>query len=115
LIAKILVDVARTEGAKAIAHGCTGKGNDQVRFDVGINSLAPDLKIVARRANGDMTREELIQYAGKYGIPLPITSKSPYSIDENSGERAPSAAFWKTPGMNRRKMPTTGRSRSRIP
>ena len=83
LIAKILVDVARTEGAKAIAHGCTGKGNDQVRFDVGVNSLAPDLKIVAPAREWGMTREELIQYAAKYGIPLPITSKSPYSIDEN--------------------------------
>jgi argininosuccinate synthase len=83
LIAKILVDVARNEGAKAIAHGCTGKGNDQVRFDVGINSLAPDLKIVAPAREWGMTREELIQYASKYGIPLPITSKSPYSIDEN--------------------------------
>ncbi len=83
LIAKILVDVARAEGAKAIAHGCTGKGNDQVRFDVGVNSLAPDLKIVAPAREWGMTREELIQYAAKYGIPLPITSKSPYSIDEN--------------------------------
>ena len=83
LIAKILVDVALAEGAKAIAHGCTGKGNDQVRFDVGINSLAPDLKIVAPAREWGMTREELIQYASKYGIPLPITSKSPYSIDEN--------------------------------
>ncbi|NLL90211.1 MAG: argininosuccinate synthase [Dehalococcoidales bacterium] len=83
LIAKILVDVARAEGAKAIAHGCTGKGNDQVRFDVGINSLAPDLKIVAPAREWGMTREELIQYAAKYGIPLPITSRSPYSIDEN--------------------------------
>jgi argininosuccinate synthase len=83
LIAKILVDVARAEGAKAIAHGCTGKGNDQVRFDVGINSLAPDLKIVAPAREWGMTREELIQYAAKFGIPLPITSKSPYSIDEN--------------------------------
>jgi argininosuccinate synthase len=83
LIAKILVDVARDEGAKAIAHGCTGKGNDQVRFDVGINSLAPDLKIVAPAREWGMTREELIQYAAKFGIPLPITSKSPYSIDEN--------------------------------
>jgi len=83
LIAKILVDVARSEGAQAIAHGCTGKGNDQVRFDVGVNSLAPDLKIVAPAREWGMTREELIQYAAKYGIPLPITSKSPYSIDEN--------------------------------
>jgi argininosuccinate synthase len=83
LIAKILVDVARSEGAQAIAHGCTGKGNDQVRFDVGVNSLAPDLKIVAPAREWGMTREQLIQYAAKYGIPLPITSKSPYSIDEN--------------------------------
>ncbi|MFA5628864.1 MAG: argininosuccinate synthase [Dehalococcoidales bacterium] len=83
LIAKILVDIARDEGAKAIAHGCTGKGNDQVRFDVGINTLAPHLKIVGPAREWGMTREELIQYAQKYNIPLPITSKSPYSIDEN--------------------------------
>ena len=83
LMAKLLVDVAREEGASAVAHGCTGKGNDQVRFDVGINALAPDLKIVAPAREWGMTREETIAYAQKYDIPIPITVASPYSVDEN--------------------------------
>ena len=83
LMAKLLVDVAVEEGASAIAHGCTGKGNDQVRFDVGINALAPDIKIIGPAREWGMTREETIAYAEKYGIPVPITVKSPYSIDEN--------------------------------
>ena len=83
LIAKYLVEIARREGASAIAHGCTGKGNDQVRFDVSTIALAPDLKIVAPAREWGMTREETIKYAQKYKIPVPITKKSPYSIDEN--------------------------------
>lgn len=83
LIAKLLVDVARKEGAYAVAHGCTGKGNDQVRFDVSVAALAPELKILAPAREWKMTREELIKYASKYKIPVPITKKSPYSIDEN--------------------------------
>ncbi len=83
LMAKLLVDVAREEGASAVAHGCTGKGNDQVRFDVGINTLAPDLKIIAPAREWGMTREETIAYAQKHDIPIPITVSSPYSIDEN--------------------------------
>lgn len=83
LIAKVLVDVAKKEGAMAVAHGCTGKGNDQVRFDVSINALAPELKIVAPAREWGMTREETIDYARKHGIPVPITVASPYSIDEN--------------------------------
>jgi len=83
LMAKLMVDVALEEGATAIAHGCTGKGNDQVRFDVGINSLAPDLKIIAPAREWGMTREEGIAYAKKHDIPLPITVDKPYSIDEN--------------------------------
>lgn len=82
LMAKLLVDTAKAEGAKIIAHGCTGKGNDQVRFEVGINSLAPDIKILAPAREWGMTREETIKYAQKYGIPVPVTKKSPYSIDE---------------------------------
>ncbi|MFC1899289.1 argininosuccinate synthase [Chloroflexota bacterium] len=82
LIDKLLVEVAREEGASAVAHGCTGKGNDQVRFDIGIISLAPDLKIIAPAREWGMTREETIAYAKKYDIPLPVTSSSPYSIDE---------------------------------
>ena len=82
LMAKLMVDIAVKEGASAIAHGCTGKGNDQVRFDVGINAMAPDLKIIAPAREWGMTREETIDYAQKYNIPIPITVSSPYSIDE---------------------------------
>jgi argininosuccinate synthase len=82
LMAKLLVDIAVDEGAKAIAHGCTGKGNDQVRFDVSINALAPDLKIIAPAREWGMTREQTIAYAQKHNIPIPITASSPYSIDE---------------------------------
>ncbi len=83
LIAKLLVDTAREEGAQAVAHGCTGKGNDQVRFEVSISALAPELKIMAPAREWGMTREETINYAKRYNIPLPITLASPYSIDEN--------------------------------
>jgi argininosuccinate synthase len=83
LIAKLLVDVAREEKAQAVAHGCTGKGNDQVRFEVSISALAPELKIMAPAREWGMTREETINYAKRYDIPLPITLASPYSIDEN--------------------------------
>jgi argininosuccinate synthase len=83
LMAKLLVDTAVAEGANAIAHGCTGKGNDQVRFEVGINALAPDMKILAPAREWGMTREETIKYAQEHGIPIPVTKKSPYSIDEN--------------------------------
>ena len=83
LIAKLLVQVAREHGAVAVAHGCTGKGNDQVRLDVGIGTLAPDLRIIGPAREWGMTREELIQYADAHSIPVPVTKKSPYSIDEN--------------------------------
>ncbi len=83
LIAKLLVDTARRHGATAVAHGCTGKGNDQVRFDVGIKTLAPDLKIIAPARECYMTREDAIDYAQKHGINIDVTKKSPYSIDEN--------------------------------
>jgi argininosuccinate synthase len=82
LMAKLLVDVAREEGASAVAHGCTGKGNDQVRFEVSIAALAPDLKIIAPAREWGMTREQTIEYAQRHGIPVPITAASPYSIDE---------------------------------
>ncbi|MFC1940874.1 argininosuccinate synthase [Chloroflexota bacterium] len=83
LIAKLLVDVAKTEGATAVAHGSTGKGNDQVRIEVGINTLAPGLKIIAPAREWGMTREETISYAQRHSIPIPVTVASPYSIDEN--------------------------------
>jgi argininosuccinate synthase len=83
LIAKLLVDVARKEGASYIAHGCTAKGNDQVRFDVSIGALAPDLKIIAPMREWVMTREEEIDYAKRNGIPIPVKKACPYSTDEN--------------------------------
>jgi argininosuccinate synthase len=79
---KLMVDAAAEEDATAVAHGCTGKGNDQVRFDVGIKTLAPNLKIIAPAREWGMTREETIAYAKQHDIPVPITVDSPYSIDE---------------------------------
>ncbi len=83
LMAKLLVDTALEEGASAVAHGCTGKGNDQVRFEVSINALSPRLKIIAPAREWGMTREQTINYAQRHGIPVPATIASPYSIDEN--------------------------------
>jgi len=83
LIAKLMVDVASQERASAVAHGCTGKGNDQVRFDVSVAALAPQLNIIAPAREWGLTREEEIAYAQKHGIPVPVTVASPYSIDEN--------------------------------
>jgi len=83
LIAKLLVDVAREEGAVAIAHGCTGKGNDQVRFDVAVGALAPELRVVAPVRDWDMGRAEEIAYAEAHGIDVPVTRESPYSVDAN--------------------------------
>jgi len=83
LIAKLLVDAANEEGASAVAHGCTGKGNDQVRFDVSVSALAPHLKIIAPAREWGMTREEEIAYAQKHAIPVPASVASPYSVDEN--------------------------------
>ncbi len=83
LIARLLVEVARAEGAVAVAHGCTGKGNDQVRFDVSINTLAPDLKIIAPVREWSMTRDNEIAYAAEHKIPISATNASPYSVDQN--------------------------------
>ncbi|MBG7617566.1 MAG: argininosuccinate synthase, partial [Chloroflexi bacterium] len=83
LIAKALVAAAEEEGAQAIAHGCTGKGNDQVRIEVGISTLAPELKIIAPARLWGMTRQQTFAYAKKHSISLPITPNNPYSIDEN--------------------------------
>lgn len=83
LIAQLMVDVARRTGASLIAHGCTGKGNDQVRFDVATTALAPDLKVIAPIREWRMSREEEIAYAKQHGIPVPVDVGSPYSTDEN--------------------------------
>lgn len=84
LLAKMLVDVALKEGADTVAHGATGKGNDQVRFEVGIQSLAPHLKILAPLRTWEFkSREQEIEYALKHNIPVQATKDSPYSIDEN--------------------------------
>ncbi|MBT2754451.1 argininosuccinate synthase [Mesobacillus foraminis] len=83
LIAKKLVEVAEKEGAVAVAHGCTGKGNDQVRFEVSIKALNPDLEILAPVREWKWSREEEIAYAVENNIPIPINLDSPYSIDQN--------------------------------
>jgi len=83
LIVKKLVEVARKEDATAVAHGSTGKGNDQVRFDVSAKALAPELKIVAPIREWNLSRDEEIKYAERNGIPIPVSLNSPYSIDQN--------------------------------
>ncbi len=83
LIARYLVEVARMEKAQAVAHGCTGKGNDQVRFDLGVTSLEPSLKIIAPAREWNMTRDQEVEYARAKNIPLEFGSKNTYSIDEN--------------------------------
>jgi argininosuccinate synthase len=83
LIARLLVEAAKKEKARVVAHGCTGKGNDQVRIDVGVAALAPELKVIAPAREWKMTREQTIEYAQAHKIPVPITKASPYSIDEN--------------------------------
>ena len=83
LISKVLVDVAKSSGAAAIAHGCTGKGNDQVRFEVSLGALAPDIEVLAPVRDWGMTRDDTIAYAEKRNLPITTTKSSPYSIDEN--------------------------------
>ena len=98
LLAKLLVDAARAEGAKFVAHGCTGKGNDQVRFDLAVGALAPDLKVIAPMRGGmNMTRDEEIDYARARGIPVDATKKSPYSVDENLWGRSIEAGVLEDP------------------
>jgi len=83
LIAKYLVAVAEEKGAMAVAHGCTGKGNDQVRIEVSVAALNPDLKVIAPARVWGLTREQEIEYANANGIPVPATLDRPYSIDQN--------------------------------
>ena len=101
LIAKLLVAAAEKYGADAVAHGCTGKGNDQVRFDVSIAALNPDLKVLTPAREWGMSREETIAYGERFGIPSPVKKSSPYSIDRNllgrSIEAGPLEDPWNEP------------------
>jgi len=99
LIARRLVEVAREVGADAVAHGCTGKGNDQVRFDVAIGALAPELKVLAPAREWGMSREETIAYGERCGIPAPVSKKSPYSIDLNLLGRSIEAGVLEDPNV----------------
>src|SRR5437764_11263489 len=97
LIDKLMVDTAREQNARAVAHGCTGKGNDQVRFDVTFQTLAPDLKIIAPVREWKMTRDEEIKFAAKHGIPVEATQESPYSVDQNLWGRSCEAGVLEDP------------------
>ncbi len=88
VIVKHLVAAAREHGADAVAHGCTGKGNDQVRFEVSTRALAPDLDVLAPVRTWGMTREDCIRYADEHGIPITATKEKLYSIDDNLWGRA---------------------------
>src|SRR5690606_35266849 len=93
LIVKHLVAAARKHGGTIVSHGCTGKGNDQVRFEVGLGALAPDLKVIAPARDFAWTRDKAIAYAEEKGLPIDVTSKSPYSIDQNLWGRAIETGF----------------------
>jgi len=97
LIGKHLVEVARKEGADFVAHGCTGKGNDQVRFDLCTTALAPDLQVIAPARVWGMTRDQEIEYARERGIPVPVSKASPYSTDENLWGRSVEAGVLEDP------------------
>ena len=83
LIAKKLVEVAKKESANAVAHGCTGKGNDQVRMEVAVRALAPTLEVIAPVREWNMTRDAEIEFAEANGIPIPVDADKPYSVDQN--------------------------------
>ena len=97
LIAKHLVTAARYHGASMVAHGCTGKGNDQVRFEVGIGALAPELRVLAPVRDSGMTRDKAIAFAEEKGLPIDVNKKSPYSIDQNVWGRAVETGFLEDP------------------
>ncbi|GAB3205275.1 argininosuccinate synthase [Nocardia tengchongensis] len=101
LIVKHLVEAAEYHGADTVSHGCTGKGNDQVRFEVGIGALAPDLKVIAPVRDYAWTREKAIEFAGENKLPINVSKKSPFSIDQNLWGRAVETGFledlWNAP------------------
>jgi argininosuccinate synthase len=101
VIVKHLVEAAKYHGASTVSHGCTGKGNDQVRFEVGIGALAPDLKVLAPVRDFAWTREKAILWAEDRSLPIDVSKKSPYSIDQNVWGRAVETGFlediWNAP------------------
>ena len=97
LIVKHMVAAAREYGATTIAHGCTGKGNDQVRFEVGIGALAPDLNVSAPVRDSGMTRDKAIAFAEDKGLPIDVNKRSPYSVDQNVWGRAVETGFLEDP------------------
>jgi argininosuccinate synthase len=97
VIAKHLVAVARAHNADAVAHGCTGKGNDQVRFEVSTRALAPDLETIAPVRTWGLTRADSIDYAARWNIPITVTKASPYSIDQNLWGRTIEAGILEDP------------------
>ncbi len=97
LIVKHLVAAARQHGASTVSHGCTGKGNDQVRFEVGIGALAPELRCIAPVRDSGMTRDKAIAFAEEKGLPIDVNKKSPYSIDQNVWGRAVETGFLEDP------------------
>ncbi|MPZ95968.1 MAG: argininosuccinate synthase [Propionibacteriales bacterium] len=101
LIVKHLVQAAHYHGATIVSHGCTGKGNDQVRFEVGVGALAPELQVIAPVRDYAWTREKAIAYADEHRLPIDVTKKSPYSIDQNVWGRAVETGFlediWNAP------------------
>jgi argininosuccinate synthase len=97
LIVKHLVQAAKYHGADTVAHGCTGKGNDQVRFEVGIGALAPDLTCIAPVRDSGMTRDKAIAFAEERGLRIDVSKKSPYSIDQNVWGRAVETGFLEDP------------------
>jgi argininosuccinate synthase len=97
LIVRYLADAARMHGATLVSHGCTGKGNDQVRFEVGLAALAPELTVLAPVRDSGMTRDKAIAFAEERGLPIDVTKKSPYSIDQNLWGRAVETGFLEDP------------------
>ena len=96
-IVTALVEAARRYGADTVAHGCTGKGNDQVRFEVGVGALAPDLNVLAPVRDSGMTRDKAIAFAEDKGLPIAVDTTSPYSIDQNLWGRAVETGFLEDP------------------
>ncbi|HEV2889888.1 MAG TPA: argininosuccinate synthase [Frankiaceae bacterium] len=97
LIVSHLARAARDTGATAVSHGCTGKGNDQVRFEVGLAALAPDLRVLAPVRDSGMTRDKAIAFAEERGLPIDVSKRSPYSVDQNLWGRAVETGFLEDP------------------